>query len=201
MNCEDYQEQLPERVMGVLDVEADERLARHLSDCPDCRSHWELLQLGLADLNQWQVEDPPKDLGDRTMALIRTEATARPGFWARFDRALGRFAAHRPTPLSGLVTVAITVVLLGQVLSPNLWRGRSSGDESACKRNLKVVGQALEVYRREHQGLYPDRLSQLKPDYLLQLPNCPDGGGDSYSSGYQVTPDHKNYTLKCVQAK
>ncbi|MBS2039789.1 zf-HC2 domain-containing protein [bacterium] len=201
MTCEEYQEQLPERALGHLEEAADERLARHLSDCPECRAQWEMLQLGLADLNQWQVEDPPKQLSDRTMAAIRAEAASQSGFWARIDRALGRFAAHRPTPLTGLVTVVVTVVLLGQVLSPNLWRGRSSSDGTACKRNLKVVDQALEAYRREHSGLYPDRLSQLKPDYLRQLPDCPDSGNDSYSSGYRVSPDHQSYTLQCGTTK
>ncbi|MFN8612670.1 MAG: hypothetical protein U0931_34345 [Vulcanimicrobiota bacterium] len=201
MTCEEYQEQLPERAMGYLDEDADEKLARHLSDCSECRGHWELLQLGLADLDQWQAPEPPKDLGERAMAAIRKEAAPKPGFWARLDQALGRFAAHRPTPITGLVTVAVTVVLLGQVLSPNLWRGRSSSDNSACQRNLKVVNQALEAYQHEHQGLYPDRLSQLKPDYLAQLPDCPDSGRDSYSQGYQASPDHRSYTLKCAQPR
>ncbi len=201
MTCEEYQEQLPERALGQLDEKADESLSRHLSDCPDCRSHWEILQLGLADLQHWQVEEPPRDLGDRTMAAIRREAEKKPGFWARIDRALGRFASHRPTPLTGLATVAVTAVLLGQVLSPHLWRGRSSSDGSACQRSLKVVSQALEAYRSEHQGSYPDRLNQLQPEYLQKLPDCPDSGEDSYSQGYQVSPDHHSYTLKCVPSK
>lgn len=201
MTCDEYQEQLPERAMGQLDEGADEHLARHLSDCSECRSQWELLQLGLSDLNQWQAEAPPRDLGDRTMAAIRKEAAPKQGFWARLDRALGRFASHRPTPITGLATVAVTVLLLGHVLSPNLWRGRSSSDGSACQRNLKVVNQALEAFQREHKGLYPDRLSQLKPDYLQQLPDCPDTNEETYSTGYQVSPDHHSYTLKCAQPK
>ena len=201
MTCEDYQEQLPERALGQLDDKADESLARHLSDCPDCRAQWEMLQLGLADLQHWQVEDPPKDLGDRTMAAIRLEAEKKLGLWARIDRALQRFGAHKPTPLTGFVTVAVTFVLLGQVLSPNLWRGRSSSDGSACQRSLKVVNQALEAYRGEHQGNYPDRLNQLQPQYLQKLPACPDSGEDTYTPGYQVSPDHHSYTLKCVPSK
>lgn len=201
MTCEDYQEQLPERALGQLEEEADESLSRHLSDCAGCRTQWEMLQLGLADLQHWQVEDPPKDLGDRTMAAIRLESEKKLSLWARLDRALVRFGAHRPTPLTGLATVAVTLVLLGQVLSPNLWRGRSSSDGSACQRNLKVVTQALQAYRDEHQGNYPDRLSQLEPHYLQKLPDCPDSGNETCSPGYQVSPDHHSYTLKCAPSK
>lgn len=201
MTCDDYQEQLPERALGQLEEKADEALARHLSDCPDCRAQWEMLQLGLADLQHWQVEDVPRDLGDRTMAAIRQEASKKLGFWARVDRALINFGAHRPTALTGLATAAVAVVLLGQVLSPHLMRGRSSSDGSACQRNLKVVTQALEAYRKEHAGAYPDRLEQLRPQYLQKLPDCPDSGDDTYSTGYKVSPDHHAFTLQCAPSK
>lgn len=201
MTCEDYQELLPERAMGQLDAEADESLGRHLSDCAECRVQWEVLQLGLGELKHWEVEELPKELGSQTMAAIRREAEQSKGLWARIDRALGRFAGHRPTFLTGLATVAVAVVLLGQVLAPNFSRGRSSSDGSACLRNLKVVTQALESYRQEHSGSFPDQLSQLRPDYLKVLPDCPDSGHDSYSSGYQVSADHRSYTLKCAPAK
>ena len=197
MTCEDYQEQLPERALGQLEEKADEALARHLSDCSECRSQWEMLQLGLADLHHWPAEEPSSDLGARTMAAIRLESEKKVSWWTRIDRALGRFGAHRPTPLSGLATAAVTMLLLGGVLSPHLMRGRSSSDGSACQRNLKVITQALEVYQKEHGGLYPDRLSQLQPDYLQKLPDCPDSGSDTYTSGYQVSSDHHTYALKC----
>ena len=201
MTCEECQDLLPERAMGQLEGEADESVARHLSDCGACRAHWEVLSLGLADLKHWEVEEPSKDLGARTMAAIRLEAEQPLGLWARIDRALGRFASHRPTWLTGLATAAVTVALLGSVLAPNFSRGRSSSDGSACQRNLKVLTQALESYRKEHGGALPDRLSQLQPQYLKVLPDCPDSGEDSYSSGYQVSADHHSYTLQCEPAK
>ena len=201
MICEEIQELLPERAMGQLEAEADESVGRHLSDCAQCRAHWEVLQLGLGQLKQWEVEEPPRDLGANTMAAIRREAQQPLGLWARIDRALGRFAGHRPTRLTGLATVAVTLVLLGQVLAPNFSRGRSSSDGSACQRNLKVVTQALESYRKEHAGAFPDQLSQLRPGYLKVLPDCPDSGQDSYSPGYQVSADHHSYTLKCAPDK
>jgi len=201
MTCNECQELLPERAMGQLDGEADESVGRHLSDCGECRAQWEILSLGLADLKHWEVEEPSKDLSSRAMAAIRLEAERPVGLWARIDRSLGRFASHRPTWLTGLATVAVTVVLLGQVLAPNFSRGRSSSDGSACQRNLKVFTQALESYRKEHAGTFPDQLSQLRPDYLKVLPDCPDTGEDSYSPGYQVSADHHSYTLKCAPDK
>ena len=178
---------------GLCDALVDE----HLADCPDCRQEWEAVSQGLGLLGAWEVEDLPADLSSRTMARIQTEAAARPGFWSRIDRALQRFAAHRPTPLTGLATVAVTALLLGQVLSPNLWRGRSSGDGAGCQRNLKVVAEALQAYGKEHNGRFPDRLEELRPNYLKELPDCPDSGSQSYSQGYQVNPDHRSYRLSC----
>ena len=199
MTCNECQEELPARALsGTMDHQ-DGPLDEHLAACPECRAQWESMSQGLSQLHEWQVEAVPPDLSARTMARIQAEAERPLGFWARLDRALQRFAAHRPTPLTGLATVCIAVMLLGHVLSPNLFRGRSSGDGSGCQRNLKLVTQALEAYAHEHRGLFPDHLEDLEPDYLREVPDCPDSGHNSYSPGYAVSADHRSFTLLCNQ--
>lgn len=196
MTCDECQQEMPARAMGTAEAELPV-LEEHLAGCADCRQQWHQVHQGLALMKQWENEPVPTDLAARTMAQIEKEAARPLGLWARFEKALHRFAYHRPTPLTGLATVCVTVMLLGHVLSPHLFRGRSSGDGSGCQRNLKVVTRALESYGKEHQGRFPDRLEDLKPDYLRELPDCPDSGHDSYSQGYQVSPDHRSYTLLC----
>ena len=199
MTCNECQQELPARALGGLPELEASQLDEHLAGCADCRQEWDLLSHGLPVMNAWQIEAVPSGLSSKTMASIEAEAARPTSLWARIDRALHRFASHRPTPLTGLATVCVTLLLLSHVLSPNLFRGRSSGDGSGCQRNLKVVTQALESYSREHQGLFPDRLEALRPDYLKELPDCPDSGHNTYSQGYQVSPDHRSYTLLCSE--
>jgi hypothetical protein len=59
---------------------------------------------------------------------------------------------------------------------------------SACKSNLKNIATGLEMWASDHQGKYPERLSQLTPDYLKTLPTCPAAGQDTYSAHYKRRP-------------
>jgi hypothetical protein len=57
-----------------------------------------------------------------------------------------------------------------------------------CADNLKRLGAACERYSAHHQGAYPDRLEQLVPTYLAELPRCPAASRDTYSSSFQTGP-------------
>jgi hypothetical protein len=71
---------------------------------------------------------------------------------------------------------------------------RSGGD--SCDYNLSHLAGALESYRADHTT-YPKALSQLVPDYIDHLPNCPNAGKESYSTGYSTSPYGYKYVLKC----
>ncbi|HEY4003474.1 MAG TPA: hypothetical protein VGO93_31695, partial [Candidatus Xenobia bacterium] len=84
------------------------------------------------------------------------------------------------------------------VMMPNVLRARAQAQLVACESNEKHLGIALEMYASEHEGHYPDRLSQLVPAYLKQMPSCPAAGHDSYSATYRhrVKPK-EGYSLHC----
>lgn len=195
VTCEECQQEMPARAMGQQ-PDHPAALDAHLAECETCRQDWQDIQASLGCMTAWQVPDPRPDLVSDTWARIQSESRSL-SLWQRIDRALQRFARHKPTAFTGLVTASLTVALLGHVLSPHLFRGRSSSDGTACERNLKLVARALETYRKEHKGRFPDRLQELRPDYLSDIPECPDHGRDSYSPGYQVSADHKSFKLWC----
>ena len=41
-----------------------------------------------------------------------------------------------------------------------------------CAWTIRNYSEALQLYADEHQGRYPDRLEQLAPGTILQLPEC-----------------------------
>ncbi len=76
--------------------------------------------------------------------------------------------------LSGLL------VLGGVMLAPSLFRARPPY-ASNCKSNLKNLGAAMEVYAADWSGHYPPLgKTQLAPNYLKTLPECPAAGTDTY---------------------
>lgn len=177
---------------------SDEECERHLQSCEACADEQERL---LRDLPAWEVPQPSPTLVARTMARIRAEQPAAPSWWARVDLALQRFGSHRPTRLTGFATLMVTCLLLGKVLSPNLWRGRSGGAEVACQRNVQILEQALQRYAQEHSGTYPPHLRELRGDYVNQVPECPDSATVTYENGYAVSPDGRRFTLTCTDTR
>ena len=195
MNCEESREQLPGLAMDALPEEEAAALTQHVSSCGECQVQLESLQkLFGAPLREWKDELPPGDLVDKTMARIAAEPK---GWWAWLDRGLQRFAAHRPTWISGLVTACVAMVLFVQVLSPNWMRGRSSGSVIGCRTNLRMLGKALDHYAHDHAGQFPDHLSDLHPSYIQTFPDCPSAGSGTYGAGYKVSGDHLHYSLAC----
>jgi hypothetical protein len=152
----------------------------------------------LSGLPVWEVPEPSPTLVERTMARVRAEAPRRLSWWERMDLALQRFGSHQPTRRTAFATAMITCLLLGKVLSPNLWRGRSEGAEVACQRNVSILEHALQRYYEEHQGRFPVHLNELKGDYVRQLPECPDSGKVTYENGYQVSADGTRFTVTCT---
>ena len=51
---------------------------------------------------------------------------------------------------------------LGSVCSPTAW----SSQQFISKRNLERIYPALVAYKNDHGNVFPERLSQLVPDYL-----------------------------------
>jgi hypothetical protein len=91
---------------------------------------------------------------------------------------------------NGDLTVAgnATETLVG-TLSENFGAARGQGQLTACKSNLKNIGTALEMYSTDYSGKYPKEMSLLTPNYLINIPDCPAAGQDTYSDTLQTGPD------------
>ena len=55
-----------------------------------------------------------------------------------------------------------------------------------CEKNCEKIGKALRTYAADHNGMYPESLSELVPRYLKKIPSCPGAGVDTYSKSYRA---------------
>lgn len=66
----------------------------------------------------------------------------------------------------------------------------------ACAQELKQLATAMEMYSVDWQGVYPDDLSKLKPNYLAAMPTCPVSMQDTYSQTFEHGIEAKHNTQK-----
>ena len=74
-----------------------------------------------------------------------------------------------------VVVCVVAVVVLGAVLLRQLGRAEEKARQCACRSNVKRIGEAIQAYRRDHAGQYPDSIHELYPQYLESLKTlvCP----------------------------
>jgi len=70
-------------------------------------------------------------------------------------------------------------------------------DVAQCVNNLEIIGDSLKTYERDH-GAYPKRLQQLVPEYLSELPSCPQAGRETYSEGFETRVDDWFMQVGCT---
>ena len=81
--------------------------------------------------------------------------------------------------LFGLLVFFGILGSLAALVLPTYLRGQAQGRLSACaKGGLYNIGVALGRYASDHDGLYPNELNQLVPEYLTHIPNCPENEAD-----------------------
>ena len=61
---------------------------------------------------------------------------------------------------------SMTVPIMGAMLVPALQRARGAARQTACLNNLKMIGSALAMRRKDYDDRLPGNLMQLVPTYL-----------------------------------
>lgn len=108
------------------------------------------------------------------------------------DMSIARILSIAVDPEFVNIGLAISAVML-----PNLLRGRTQGQYTACQANMKNIGTALEMYFTDHTGHYPNSIGELTPEYLRMIPQCPSAGEDTYSKTYKSTKDPDYFEFHC----
>lgn len=89
-----------------------------------------------------------------------------------------------------LVTISIMALIMGASLTA-FDASKKSARDGKRKADLESIRSALEIYRSDN-GLYPDNLNPLKPDYLSEIPSDPIS---TQSYIYACSSPCKLYTL------
>ena len=74
---------------------------------------------------------------------------------------------------------AVLMFLGSAIFMPRFPRAREQGKLTACKSHLKNYATASEMYRTDFLE-YPVSVTQLAPNYLKTLPECPSARAVSY---------------------
>ncbi len=64
----------------------------------------------------------------------------------------------------------------------------------SCLSNMKNIATVLEMYNADNDGMYPDSLDKLTPEYLVSLPESRSSKG-VVAFSYTPENDHKSFLL------
>ncbi|MFW5857356.1 MAG: type II secretion system protein, partial [Planctomycetota bacterium] len=91
---------------------------------------------------------------------------------APFDR--------RPRPtgftLTELLVVIAIIAILAALLMPSIIEAQNQGQRTSCMNNLRQLGIAIESYRADYEGDYPNFLSSMSVSESPDLFVCPIDG-------------------------
>ena len=110
---------------------------------------------------------------------------------------LNRYGSLSEAFAGTVVLATNTMDFLARSLQEDFRRARSSGPFEACQSNLRNIGTACEMWSTDYAGKFPERLDQLAPDYLREIPRCP---ASHLEYGYKVDREmgYDNYQIICT---
>ncbi len=128
-----------------------------------------------------------------------SSSTASP---TSLDNAPQKSGMRLPRWIVPGVVVIGGVFLLGSMLLPNLCKSSETANRVKCASNMKQIGIALKMFADEHQGRYPDQLSELiaTEDLTPSVFICPSGTAEASTATSQaqlaadlLDPKHSSY--------
>jgi hypothetical protein len=120
--CRDYRESFLEARFGNLAPEQKRDVERHLAECPDCRSHSEMIKKALKTMDLREKYDPGEDYWnsywDRLQArLAAEERLDRSPVRNQSDKLLSFVRLPRWVPLTAAAAALVTIgIFIGRIL-------------------------------------------------------------------------------------
>ena len=95
-----------------------------------------------------------------------------------------RLSSEKGFTLVELLVALVGFAILAMVAIPKMAHSSDQARIASCKQNQVLITCACTFYyacnysetRSEKIAAFPNRLSDLTPEYLEEIPLCPDGG-------------------------
>lgn len=94
-------------------------------------------------------------------------------------------------PLMGVIFLMVHVAV------PFFIHAGANDRLDGCEANLKQISTAIEAYAVDNSRIYPERLSNVFPEYIEKIPVCPSSRLNN-SYGYDVGSVTGVYTIWCT---
>lgn len=104
--------------------------------------------------------------------------------------------SHKVIFIIGAIIILAVVLLFFLFIRPGVKKSKQESNLNLCFNNIKRISAQIDNYHRKRDR-YPETLGELVPEYFKSLPTCPEAGKDTYSDGYEVSPDGQIFTLFC----
>jgi general secretion pathway protein G len=101
-----------------------------------------------------------------------------------------RLFSEKGFTLVELIIAVVGLSILAMVVIPRIASASDQAKIAACKQNQKLITCACSFYYANNYSAssssklasFPNRLSDLTPDYLEEIPSCPGGGHYIYGA-------------------
>lgn len=162
MNCKDIVELLPGYIEESLEVEIEELVSNHLSNCTNCRNELEKIKRIESAINLSKEEDVPQLVDFNFKAMLENEKRA-------YKQNLSNKLNQKHISLSSLIRVAASILILvtggfiGYMMHPS---GNSPEEVSSLKQEM-VEMKNLVIYSLLKQESASERIKAVS--YIKEI--------------------------------
>jgi competence protein ComGC len=78
----------------------------------------------------------------------------------------GFYSETYTTPIVSQTTLVAPAAIFSAMVIPAISKAKAKAQEIKCRHNLELLSQAIQVYRLDHQGAFPDKMESLDRNIL-----------------------------------
>lgn len=78
----------------------------------------------------------------------------------------GFYSETYTTPIVSQTTLVAPAAIFSAMVIPAFSKAKAKAQEIKCRHNLELLSQAIQVYRLDHQGAFPDKMESLDRNIL-----------------------------------